>query len=60
MTRIEYPSELEPLLDLSLPPDWLVAVIPELGQFLTESDLLEDRLFARLLSDGDGEQITAT
>jgi hypothetical protein len=60
MTRIEYASELDPLLDLSLPPDWLVAVVPEPGQLLTESDLPEDRLFARLLSDGDGERIVAT
>lgn len=60
MTTIEYGSELDPLLDLSLPPDWLVAVIPEPGQLLTESDLPEDRLFAQLLSDRDGEQIIAT
>lgn len=60
MTTIEYASELEPLLDLSLPQDWLVAIVPEPGQLLTEPGLPEDRLFAQLLSDGDGERIVAT
>lgn len=58
MHTIEYASELDPLLDLSLPPDWLVAVIPNPGQLLGESDLPEDRLFDELLSGGD--EIVAT
>lgn len=60
MPTIEYASELDPLLDLTLPSDWIVAVIPEPGQLLMESDLPEDRLLAQLLSDSDGDQIVAT
>lgn len=60
MLTIEYASELAPLLDLSLPSNWIVAVIPEPSQVLTESDLPEDRLFAELLSGGDGERVVAT
>ncbi|SFL46573.1 hypothetical protein SAMN04487950_3894 [Halogranum rubrum] len=43
MPTIEYASELDPLLNLSLPSDWIVAVVPELGQLTAESDLLDDR-----------------
>lgn len=60
MPTIEYASELDPLLDLSLPSDWIVAVVPEPGQLLAESDSLEDRLLAQLLSNRDGERIVAT
>jgi len=60
MPTIKYAYELDPLLDLSLPADWIVAVVLEPGQLLAESDLPEDRLLAQLLSDRDGEQIVAT
>lgn len=60
MTTIEYASELAPMLDLSLPSDWIVAVIPEPSQILAESDLPEDRLFAELLSGGNSERVVAT
>jgi hypothetical protein len=60
MTTIEYASELAPLIDRSLPSDWIVAVIPEPSQVLTESDLPEDRLFVELLSRGDSERVVAT
>lgn len=39
---IEYASELDPLLDLSLPSNCIVAVVLEPGQLLAESDLPED------------------
>jgi len=60
MLTIEYASELAPLVDLSIPSDWIVAVVPEPGQALTESDLPEDRLFAEVLSGGDSKRVVAT
>jgi len=60
MVTVEYASELDPLLELSLPPDWLVAVVPELGQLLADSNLPEDRLLGQLLSGGDGHRIVAS
>ena len=60
MITIEYASELDPLVDLSLPSNWIVAVVPEPSQVLTESALPEDRLFAELLSGGDGKRVVAT
>ena len=56
MTTIEYASALDPLLDMSTPPNWLVAVVPELGQLLVDSDQQEERLLGELLS---GEQPVA-
>ena len=60
MVTVEYASELDPLLELSLPPDWLVAVVPEPGQLLADSNLPEDRLLGQLLSGGDGHRIVAS
>lgn len=60
MVTVEYASELDPLLELSLPSDWLVAVVPEPGQLLADSDLPEDRLLGQLLSGGDGQRIVAS
>lgn len=60
MATIEYAAELAPLVDLSLPPNWIVAVIPEPSQLLTESALPEDRLLTDLLSRGDSERVVAT
>ena len=57
MTTIEYASALDPLLDTSTPPDWLVAVVPEPGQLLADSDQQEEQLLGELLS---GEQPVAT
>mgnify|MGYP006287620215 CR=1 FL=1 len=60
MPTIEYAPELDPLLEISLPPDWIVAVVPEPGQLLAESDPLEEQLFASLLSSSDDERIVTT
>lgn len=60
MVTVEYASELDPLLEMSLPSDWLVAVVPEPGQLLADSDLPEDRLLGQLLSGGDGQRIAAS
>lgn len=60
MCRIEYASELDPLLELSLPADWIDAIVLEPGYLLVESDLPEDRLLGQYLSGGDGEQRVAT
>lgn len=57
MTTIEYASGLDPLLDTSTPPNWLVAVVPEPGQRLADSDQQEERLLGEFLS---GEQPVAT
>ena len=57
MATIEYASALDPLLDMPTPPEWLVAVIPQLGQRLADSDQQEERLLGELLS---GEQPVAT
>lgn len=60
MVTVEYASELDPLLELSDPSDWLVAVVPEPSQLLADSDLPEDRLLGQLLSGGDSQQIIAS
>lgn len=59
MRTIEYASELDPLLEVSLPADWIAAVVLEPGHLLSESDLPEDRLLGQLLSGGD-EVVVAT
>lgn len=58
MTTIEYAPALDPLLEMSVPADWLVAVVPEPGQRLADSDRQEDQLLGQLLSGG--EQTVAT
>lgn len=60
MVTVEYASELDPLLELSPPSDWIVAVVPEPGQLLAESSLPEDRLLAQLFSTRDDEPVVAT
>lgn len=60
MVTVEYASELDPLLDLSLPSDWLVAVVPEPGQLLADADRREDRLLGQLLSGGDDQRVVAS
>lgn len=58
VTTIEYAPALDPLLEMSVPADWLVAVVPEPGQRLADSDRQEDQLLGQLLSGG--EQTVAT
>jgi hypothetical protein len=53
MTTIEYVPALDPLLEMTVPEDWLVAVVPEPGQRLADSDRPEDQLLGQLLSGGD-------
>ena len=60
MVTVKYASELDPLLELSLPSDWLVAVILEPGQSPADSDRSEDRLLGQLLSSGNDQQIVAS
>lgn len=60
MVTVKYASELDPLLELSLPSDWLVAVVSEPGQLLADSDRPEDRLLGQLLSDGDDQRVIAS
>ena len=59
MTTITYAAALDPLLEISLPSNWLVVVIPTPGQRLTNSDRQEDRLLGELLA-GENEEIVAT
>jgi hypothetical protein len=59
MHTFTYASELDPLLELSLPADWIVAVVLEPGQLLSESDIPEDQLFGQLFS-GSNEEVGAT
>ncbi|MFC7059899.1 helix-hairpin-helix domain-containing protein [Halovenus salina] len=49
MTTIEYAPALDPLLEISVPEDWLVGVVPEPGQRLTDADRQEERLLGQLL-----------
>lgn len=60
MRTIEYASELDPLLEMSLPTNWITAVVLEPGHLLSESDLPEDRLLGQLLSGGEDETVVAT
>jgi len=60
MVTVKYASELDPLLELSLPSDWLVAVILEPGQSPADSDRSEDRLLGQLLSSGNDQRIVAS
>lgn len=60
MRTIEYAAELDPLLELSPPANWFVAVVPDPSQLLLNSELPEDRLFGELLSGGDGSGVVAT
>ena len=52
MTTIKYAPELDLLLEISVPADWLVAVVPEPGQRLADSDRQEDQVLGQLLSSG--------
>ena len=59
MTTITYAAALDPLLEIPLPSNWLVAVIPTPGQRLVNSDRQEDRLLGELLA-GKNEEVVAT
>lgn len=59
MLTVDYAPALDPLLEVSLPTDWLAAVVPEPGQLLAKSRLPEDQLLSQLLSGSD-EQHVAT
>lgn len=59
MHTFTYASELDPLLELSLPTDWIAAVVLEPGQLLSESDIPRDRLLGQLFSGGN-EEVGAT
>ncbi|MFC4986874.1 helix-hairpin-helix domain-containing protein [Saliphagus infecundisoli] len=60
MVTVEYASELDPLLEVTLPSDWLVAIVLKPGQLLADSDRPEDRLLGQLLSGGDDQRIIAS
>lgn len=60
MVTVEYASELDPLLEMTLPSDWFVAVVLDPGQLLADSNRPEDRLLGQLLSGGDDQQIIAS
>lgn len=57
MLTVDYVPALDPLLEVSLPADWLAAVVPEPGLLLAESRLPEDQLFSQLLSDNDEQRV---
>jgi hypothetical protein len=59
MTTITYAAALDPLLEISPPSNWIVAVIPKPGQRLANSDRQEDQLLGELLA-GEREEIVAT
>jgi hypothetical protein len=59
MHTFTYAAELDPLLEVSLPADWIAAVVLEPGQLLSESENPEDQLLEQLFRD-DNEEVVAT
>lgn len=59
MHTFTYAAELDPLLEVSLPPDWIAAVVLEPGQLLSKSERPEDQLLNQLFSGAD-EEVVAT
>lgn len=59
MHTFTYAAELDPLLEVSLPPDWIAAVVLEPGQRLSKSEPPKDQLLNQLFSGAD-EEVVAT